>query len=82
MFKNYDEFELYLKIQFVPRRKQSPFRLVGNGQLLLYGKVPVLLSIQNTWKYMYIYLWRGGGDVEFSNPESVNTWGNGLDLKT
>jgi hypothetical protein len=36
MSKNYDEFELYLKIQFVPRRKQSPSRFVENGQLLLY----------------------------------------------
>ena len=24
MSKNYDEFVLYLKIQFVPRKKQSP----------------------------------------------------------
>jgi hypothetical protein len=45
-----------LKIQFVPRRKQSPSRFVENGQLMLYeGKIAVLLFIQNTC--IYIYLW-------------------------
>jgi hypothetical protein len=63
MSKNYDEFELCLKIQFVSRRKQSPSRFVEDGQLMLYaGKVAVLLSIRNT---RIIYLW--GENVEFFN---------------